>query len=160
MFFGGIHPTALPEEAKEHADAVVIGEAEEIWPRLIEDVRAGDLKPFYHQEDFIDPSKIPRPRREILPKKGYFPLDVVQVTRGCPFRCEFCSVRKFFGDTYRLRPIPDIIEEVKSLRHRLIMFNDDNIIGQPFLLQGVAQSPDPSQEKMDRPGLPLRIEGG
>ena len=131
VVLGGIHPTALPEEAKEHADTVVIGEAEEIWPRLIEDARARDLKPFYRQEGFIDPKKIPRPRREILPRKGYFPLDVVQITRGCPFRCEFCSVRKFFGGTYRFRPIPDIIDEVKALPHRLVMFNDDNIIGDP-----------------------------
>ncbi|MDI6764336.1 MAG: cobalamin-dependent protein, partial [Thermodesulfobacteriota bacterium] len=99
VVLGGIHPTALPEEAKAHADAVVIGEAEEIWPCLIEDVRSGGLQPFYQQKDFTDCSKIPRPRREILPKKGYFPLDVVQVSRGCPYRCEFCSVRKFFGDT-------------------------------------------------------------
>jgi radical SAM superfamily enzyme YgiQ (UPF0313 family) len=131
VVLGGIHPSALPEEAKEHADAVVIGEAEEIWPHLIEDLRARDIKPIYRQDGFIDPLKIPRPQRDILPNKGYFPLDVVQATRGCPFRCEFCSVRKFFGDTYRVRPISDVIEEVKNLKHRLVMFNDDNIIGNP-----------------------------
>jgi radical SAM superfamily enzyme YgiQ (UPF0313 family) len=131
VVLGGIHPSALPEEAKEHADAVVIGEAEEIWPHLIEDLRARNIKPIYRQDGFIDPLKIPRPQRDILPNKGYFPLDVVQATRGCPFRCEFCSVRKFFGDTYRVRPISDVIEEVKNLKHRLIMFNDDNIIGNP-----------------------------
>lgn len=131
VVLGGIHPSALPEEAKAHADAVVIGEAEGIWRRLIEDVRAKDLKPFYRQEGLTDLSKTPWPQRKILPTKGYFPVDVVQATRGCPFRCEFCSVRKFFGDTYRFRPIPDVIEEVRSLPHRLIMFNDDNIIGNP-----------------------------
>jgi radical SAM superfamily enzyme YgiQ (UPF0313 family) len=129
VVLGGIHPTALPDEAKEHADSVVIGEAEEIWPHLVEDARTGNLKPFYRQDDFTDPLKIPRPRRDVLPPRGYFPLDVIQITRGCPFHCEFCSVRKFFGDTYRFRPIPDVIEEVRSLSHRLIMFNDDNIIG-------------------------------
>jgi radical SAM superfamily enzyme YgiQ (UPF0313 family) len=129
VVLGGIHPSALPEEAKKHADAIVIGEAEEIWPRLVEDLRRDDLKPFYRQEEFVDPSKIPRPRREILLKRGYFPLDVVQFSRGCPYRCEFCSVRKFFGDRYRFRPIEDVIEEIKSLPHRLIMFNDDNVLG-------------------------------
>lgn len=128
---GGIHPTALPEEAKDHSDAVVIGEAEETWAPLIEDARTGNLKPFYQQVSFTDPSIIPRPRRDILPRRGYFPLDVVQVGRGCPYRCEFCSVRKFFGDTFRLRPIPAVIEEVRSLPRRLIMFNDDNIMGNP-----------------------------
>jgi len=131
VVLGGIHPSVLPEEAKKHADAVVIGEAEGIWGHLIEDFRTKNLKPFYSQEGFTDLSKIPRPRREILPSRGYFPIDVVQATRGCPFRCEFCSVRKFFGDTYRFRPISEIVEEVRSLRHRWMMFNDDNIIGNP-----------------------------
>src|SRR4030042_1442299 len=111
VVLGGIHPSALPEEAKEHADAVVIGEAEEIGGALMEDMRAKNLKLFYRQEGYIDPKEIPRPRRDIFPAKGYFPLDVVQVTRGCPFRCEFCSVRKFFGDTYRFRPISEVVEE-------------------------------------------------
>jgi len=147
VVLGGIHPTALPEEAKEHADSVVIGEAEEVWPLLIEDFRDGSLKPFYHHEGFIDPRKIPRPRREILPQKGYFPLDVVQATRGCPYRCEFCSVRKFFGNTYRLRPVSEVIEEVKSLKHRLIMFNDDNIIGNPSYSRELLQALIPLKKK-------------
>ena len=129
VVLGGIHPTALPKEAKTHADSIVMGEAEEVWPTLIEDARTGNLKPFYHQEGYTELSKIPIPRRDILPRKGYLPLDVAQVTRGCPFRCEFCSVQKFFGETYRFRPISDVVEEVRRLRHRWMMFNDDNIIG-------------------------------
>ncbi len=131
VVLGGIHPSALPEEAKMHADSVVIGEAEEIWPHLVEDARMGRLKSLYRAAGLTDPRKIPRPRREILPKKGYFPVDVVQVSRGCPFRCEFCSVRKFFGDTYRFRPASEVVDEIKTLRHRLIVFNDDNIFGHP-----------------------------
>ena len=147
VVLGGIHPTALPEEAKEHADSVVTGEAEEVWPSLIEDFRIGNLKSFYRQERFTELSKIPRPRREILPRKGYFPLDVIQATRGCPFRCEFCSVRKFFGDTYRFRPIPEVVEEMKTLRHRLIMFNDDNIIGNPFYSKELLKALIPLKKK-------------
>ena len=131
VVLGGIHPSALPEEAKMHADSVVIGEAEEIWPCLVDDARRGVLKPFYRAEGFTDPARIPRPRREILPKKGYFPVDVVQASRGCPFHCEFCSVRKFFGDTYRFRPVSEVVDEIRTLRHRLIVFNDDNIFGHP-----------------------------
>jgi radical SAM superfamily enzyme YgiQ (UPF0313 family) len=131
VVLGGIHPTALPEEAKEHADSVVLGEAEEVWPHLVEDARMGNLKPFYRQEGYTDLSKIPIPRRDILPKRGYLPLDVVQVTRGCPFRCEFCTVQKFFGEAYRFRPISDVVDEVRRLPHRWMMFNDDNIIGNP-----------------------------
>jgi radical SAM superfamily enzyme YgiQ (UPF0313 family) len=147
VVLGGIHPTALPDEAKEHADAVVIGEAEEIWPSLIEDARRNDLKPFYRQENLIDPLRIPKPRREILPRKGYFPLDVIQVSRGCPYRCEFCSVRKFFGDTYRFRSVADVIEEVKTLSRRLIMFNDDNLTGNPSYFREFFTSMIPLRKK-------------
>jgi radical SAM superfamily enzyme YgiQ (UPF0313 family) len=147
VVLGGIHPSALPEEAKEHADAVVIGEAEGIWGRLIEDFRAKDLKPFYRQEGTIDPSKIPSPRREILPTRGYFPVDVVQATRGCPFRCEFCSVQNFFGNTYRFRPVSDVVEEVRNLRHRLMMFNDDNIIGNPSYSKELLKALIPLKKK-------------
>ncbi len=147
VVLGGIHPTALPEEAKEHADSVVMGEAEEVWPSLIEDFRIGNLKSFYRQERFTELSKIARPRRESLPRKGYFPLDVIQATRGCPFRCEFCSVRKFFGDTYRFRPISEVVEEMKTLRHRLIMFNDDNIIGNPFYSKELLKALIPLKKK-------------
>jgi radical SAM superfamily enzyme YgiQ (UPF0313 family) len=147
VVLGGIHPTALPEEAKGHADSVVMGEAEEVWPCLIEDFRTGKLKSFYHQEGFTELSKVPRPRREILPRKGYFPLDVIQVTRGCPFRCEFCSVRKFFGDSYRFRPISEVVEEMRNLRHRLIMVNDDNILGNPSYSRELLKALVPLKKK-------------
>jgi radical SAM superfamily enzyme YgiQ (UPF0313 family) len=129
VVLGGIHPTAVPQEAKEHADSVVLGEAEEVWPHLIEDARMRNLKPFYRQEGYTELSKMPIPRRDILPKRGYLPLDVVQVSRGCPFRCEFCTVQKFFGEAHRFRPISGVVDEVRSLPHRWMMFNDDNIIG-------------------------------
>ena len=147
VVLGGIHPTALPEEAKGHADSVVMGEAEEVWPCLIEDLRTGNLKSFYRQESFTELSKVPRPRREILPRKGYFPLDVIQVTRGCPFRCEFCSVQKFFGDSYRFRPIAEVVEEMRNLRHRLIMFNDDNILGNPSYSRELLKALVPLKKK-------------
>ena len=147
VVLGGIHPTALPGEAKEHADSVAIGEAEEVWPHLLEDVRMGNLKPFYRQEGYTELSKIPIPRREILPKRGYLPLDVVQVTRGCPFRCEFCTVQKFFGETYRFRPISDVVEEVRRLPHRWMMFNDDNIIGNPSYSKELLKALIPLKKK-------------
>jgi radical SAM superfamily enzyme YgiQ (UPF0313 family) len=147
VVLGGIHPTALPEEAKEHADSVAVGEAEEIWPGLIEDVRMGNLKPFYRQEGYTELSKIPIPRRDILPRKGYLPLDVVQVTRGCPFRCEFCTVQRFFGGTYRSRPISDVVEEVRHLPHRWMMFNDDNIIGNPSYSKELLKALIPLKKK-------------
>jgi radical SAM superfamily enzyme YgiQ (UPF0313 family) len=147
VVLGGIHPTALPEEAKEHADSIVVGEAEEVWPHLIEDARTGNLKPFYRQEGYTDLAKIPVPRRDILPRKGYFPVDVVQVTRGCPFRCEFCSVQNFFGEAYRFRPVSNVVDEVRRLPHRLMMFNDDNIIGNPSYSKELLKALIPLKKK-------------
>ncbi len=153
VVLGGIHPTALPEEAKGHADSVVMGEAEEVWPCLIEDFRTGKLKSFYHQEGFTELSMVPLPRRDILPRKGYFPIDVIQVTRGCPSRCEFCSVRKFFGDSYRFRPISEVVEEMRNLRHRLIMVNDDNILGNPSYSRELLKALVPLKKKSSLSGL-------
>ena len=147
VVLGGIHPTALPDEAKNHADAVVIGEAEEIWPHLIEDARMENLKPFYRQEGYTDLSKISIPRREILPSSGYLPLDVVQVSRGCPFRCEFCSVQNFFGKTHRFRPVTDVVQEVRHLPHRRVMFNDDNIIADPSYSRELLEALIPLKKK-------------
>ncbi|HYA90228.1 MAG TPA: radical SAM protein [Thermodesulfobacteriota bacterium] len=147
VVLGGIHPTAVPEEAKEHADSVVLGEAEEVWPHLIEDARTGNLKPYYRQEGYTELSKMPRPRRDILPHKGYLPLDVVQVSRGCPFRCEFCTVQKFFGETHRFRPVSEVVEEVRRLPHRWMMFNDDNIIGNPVYLKDLLKAIVPLKKK-------------
>jgi radical SAM superfamily enzyme YgiQ (UPF0313 family) len=116
VIMGGIHPTAMPEEALEHCDAVVVGEAEESWPRLIEDFRKGNLERIYQQEEFTPPAQIPLARRDIYNPKDYFPLDSLQATRGCPYLCDFCSVRRFFGGTYRYRPLEDIMAEIRSLR--------------------------------------------
>jgi len=147
VVLGGIHPTALPDEAIEHADAVAIGEAERTWPQLVEDFQKGNPKSVYRQERLTDLSTLPTPRRDIHGTRGYFPLDVVQATRGCPYRCEFCSVRAFFGDIFRLRPLEDVISEVRGIRRKLIMFNDDNIIGHPRYSTELLQTLIPLKKK-------------
>ena len=147
VVLGGIHPSAVPDEAIEHADAVVIGEAEQSWPQLVTDFQKGTLKSFYRQNRLTDLSTLPLPRRDIHGTKGYFPLDVVQATRGCPYRCDFCSVRTFFGDTFRHRPLEDVVSEVKGIRHRLVMFNDDNIIGHPRYSRELLQALIPLKKK-------------
>ncbi|MBA7644158.1 Bacteriochlorophyllide d C-12(1)-methyltransferase [subsurface metagenome] len=137
VVLGGMHPSALPQEAIQHADAVVIGEAEPTWPRLIEDFKRGGkgtLKPFYGDGRRVDLSQICPPRRSLLKRNKYIITRVLQVSRGCPFDCSFCSVSKFFGKKYRLRPIKDVVAEIKSLvgkslYSRFIAFLDDNIMG-------------------------------
>ena len=99
---GGIHASALPEEALEHADAVVVGEAEGIWPQVLEDFENGKMGGIYRAPQFPNLKGLPLPRYDLLKKDRYrlfkfnFPI---QAGRGCPYNCEFCSVTKFFGST-------------------------------------------------------------
>jgi radical SAM superfamily enzyme YgiQ (UPF0313 family) len=129
VVMGGPHASSLPLEAKEHVDAVVIGEAENVWAGLIEDVKKGGLKPFYKADAFCSMERMPYPRLELLKKNAYMTVNCVQTTRGCPYQCDFCHVTHFFGKTYRCRPVDDVIEEVKRLQGEFIVFIDDNITG-------------------------------
>jgi len=115
VVMGGAHASMLPDEALQHVDAVVIGEAEEVWPRLIEDLKKGQLKKTYQGNGFVDPAALPLPHRDLLHPKFYFPLKLLETTRGCPHRCDFCGVSKFFGFRYRHRPIQEIEKELNSL---------------------------------------------
>lgn len=115
VVMGGVHASMLPEEALRHVDAVVIGEAEEVWPTLIEDLKKSRLKKIYQGNGFINPSQLPLPRRELLHEKFYLPLKLLETTRGCPHHCDFCGVSKFFGFRYRNRPISEIDRELKTL---------------------------------------------
>jgi radical SAM superfamily enzyme YgiQ (UPF0313 family) len=115
VVMGGVHASMLAEEALQHVNAVVVGEAEEAWPVLIEDLKKGQLKRIYQGNGFVDPSKLPLPRRELLHEKFYFPLKLLETTRGCPHRCDFCGVSKFFGFRYRNRPINEIDRELGTL---------------------------------------------
>ena len=132
VVLGGMHPSVMPEEASQHADAVVIGEAEGIWPNLIEDFKANKLQRMYRQHERPSLLGLPIPRRDLFTEGAYFARHTVSTTRGCPYSCSFCSVTSFFGHTYRCRPVEEIINEVETLSERkLIGFVDDNIGGNP-----------------------------
>lgn len=129
VVMGGYHPTFLPDEALEHADAVVIGDAEGSWERLLEDFQKDNLQRTYaggnHRslEDFsLD--------RNLFAGKKYLPVELVQYGRGCRFACDFCSIRAFYTNSIRIRPPASVAEEIAGLRkHRLIFFVDDNLFG-------------------------------
>jgi radical SAM superfamily enzyme YgiQ (UPF0313 family) len=134
VVLGGIHPTALPEEAARFADAVVVGEAEATWGSVLEDFRNDRLKKIYRHEDRPSLVDLPFARRDLLSTNGYMFKNTIQVFRGCKFNCSFCSVSKFFGRSYRMRPVEDVVAEIKHLRgrsarDRFFGFLDDNIIG-------------------------------
>jgi anti-anti-sigma factor len=129
VVMGGPHASALPEEAKAHVDAVVLGEAEDVWKDVLADATRGRLKSFYRAGGFCSMKSAVHPRLDLLKKNAYFKTSCVQTSRGCPFRCDFCYVTQFFGNTYRCRPVDDVIEEVKGLKDDSIVFVDDNITG-------------------------------
>jgi radical SAM superfamily enzyme YgiQ (UPF0313 family) len=132
VVLGGIHASALPEEALEHSDAVVVGEAEEIWPRVLEDFKKGKMKGIYRSPQFPSLKGLPLPRYDLLKKDRYrlFKINFpIQAGRGCPFNCDFCSVTKFFGGQYRWRPVEEVVKEIKQDNLKKICFVDDNIIG-------------------------------
>lgn len=128
VVMGGMHPSALPDEAAEHADAVVIGEAENQWPQVFADFAAGRPRRLYRADERPELTGLPIPRRDLLPADRYLTVNLVQTARGCPNACKFCSVSPTFGRRYRFRPIPEVIEEIRSLRTRWIAFPDDNIV--------------------------------
>lgn len=123
VIFGGYHPTLMPGEAIQHADAVCIGDAEPNLPRMIADWQAGTLQPFYqaHPEPLAG---LPLPRRDLIRRQDYAPIDAVQATRGCSGRCRYCSVTAFHQHCFRTRPVPDVIQEVKDLGPNLLFMDD------------------------------------
>jgi len=131
VVMGGIHASWLPEEAKGHSDSVVVGEADEIWAEVLEDAEKGEIKPFYRQKERTDLGRLPIPRRDLLPPKGYLFHNLIQTTRGCPYDCEFCSVTALHGRSYRMRPITEVEKEIQSLERSkaYIFFVDDNLVG-------------------------------
>ena len=131
VVLGGIHPTAVPNEALQNADTVVVGEAEGVWQNVIDDFKNGSLKKIYKSAKPCSLENLPHPRRDLLKIKSYNIGNTVQTTRGCPFSCEFCSVTDFFGRSYRQRPVDDVIKEVETIDSSFVAFVDDNIAGNP-----------------------------
>ena len=130
VILGGLHVSAVPMEALRHADAVVIGEGEPVWPAIVEDLRAGNLKPVYDARgaNYTFASS-PMPRFDLLDIERYNRL-TVQTQRGCPFRCEFCAASMRISPQYKIKPIDRVIAEIQSIKslwkRPFIEFADDN----------------------------------
>jgi len=147
VVLGGIHPTALPDEAIQHADSIVIGEAEGLWEELIKDLEKGELKKFYSHDCPPPLTGLPFSRLDLLHKR-YLLKHVFQTTRGCPHNCGFCSVSTFMGRRYRHRPAEEVIKEISLYPNsRIIGFLDDNIVGNPRYSKELFQALIPFQKK-------------
>ena len=129
VIMGGIHPSVLPDEALRYCDSVVIGEVEPVWHQVIKDFQNKGLKPRYQAKELPDVANIPLPRRELFKGKGYLITSLLQITRGCPFDCNFCSANLFSGRVFRARPVASVVAEIEQTNTKFIGFLDDNIVG-------------------------------
>ncbi len=145
VIMGGFHPTFLPDEALQHADAVVAGDAEGLWPQVVKDADAGTLREVYRQQG-QPPLTDATPDRRIFRGKRYAPVVPVQFGRGCRFACDFCSIHAFYGNTLRQRPVEEVAAEIEAIESRNLFIVDDN------LFADVAQA-----EEFCRALIPLKI---
>ncbi|MGE5278667.1 MAG: B12-binding domain-containing radical SAM protein [Acidobacteriota bacterium] len=132
VLMGGPHATFHAEEIAEHADAVCIGEAEGVFPRMLEDAAAGRLQKFYRRESPAPLDDMPAPRWDLLDRSKYvfYRPFVIQYSRGCPYTCDFCAERRLNGDFgYRHRPVEEVIEDIRRCGSRHIFFAASQFAG-------------------------------
>ncbi len=130
VVLGGLHVSAVPDEATRHADSVVLGEGEPVWPMLVADLRRGELKRVYDARGKrFDLADAPMPAYHLLDINKYNRL-TVQTQRGCPWRCDFCAASVRISPTYKIKPVDKVIGEIRRIKelwsHPFIEFADDN----------------------------------
>ena len=125
VVMGGPHTTLRYRESLDHADSVVVGEAEGLWDALLEDFEKGSLRKIYKTKKHARLDRIPIPRWDLVDTRHVLCLNV-QISRGCPNACEFCCVTRMFGSRQRYRGIDNVIEELESLPLKQVAFVDDN----------------------------------
>jgi len=118
VVMGGVHATLVPEEAARHADAVVVGEGEGLWPTLLSDFVGGALKAFYAADTPVEFETLPAPKYELIRNKDYAVANGIQLVRGCPYgrACKFCTVPGLFGTSYRTLSVPRAVDELRRCK--------------------------------------------
>lgn len=128
VVLGGPHVTLIPEDATPHADAVVVGYAEDSWPQLLRDFQNGQLKPRYDQAAGLDLANRPFARRDLLPSGRYLTNNVFEATRGCIHNCDFCVVPTAWGRKPYQKPVEQVVEDIRQHGARKLIFVDLNLI--------------------------------
>ncbi len=131
VVLGGPHVTLVPDDAAPHADAIVVGYAEESWPQLLLDAAAGRLQPRYDQRPSLSLANLPFARRELLPRSRFLTTDVFEATRGCVHSCDFCVVPSAWGRTPYQKPVEDVVADIRQKGSRKLIFVDLNLIADP-----------------------------
>ena len=147
VVFGGYHASLMPDEVKQHADSVVIGEAELTWPLLLKDAEKGELKPFYKADRLTKAEEIPPARHDI----GVYTLfaEAIQASRGCPTGCEFCAMNVVEGRTFRGRSVDSIVEEINTIKAKKIFFADASLTINPTYSKQLFKSIKETNKKFD-----------
>ena len=136
VVLGGPHVTLAPEDAAPHADAIVVGYAEQTWPQLLRDFQAGQMKARYDQSASFTLADSPLPMRKVLPRHRYLTDSVFEATRGCVHACEFCVVPAAWGRKPWQKPVAHVVEDVRKNGGRNLIFIDLNIIAdRPYALE-------------------------
>jgi len=125
VVLGGIHPTIMTDEARGHADAVVVGEAERVWPEILEDAARDRLRSVYRAPAPTDMTAVPRARRDVLKEAPWF--TAVEASRGCQNKCIYCYLPATPWARFRPRPVEDVVDEVRSLPQPVFIFIDENL---------------------------------
>jgi radical SAM superfamily enzyme YgiQ (UPF0313 family) len=130
---GGRYPSTFPEQVIPHMDSVVVGEAERIWPQVVEDMVKGKLKKIYEAPLAPSLESIPPPRYDLIEPEFAVPV-VTEATRGCKYRCSFCQLT-VKPAPFRLRPIGDVIRDLTATgnlpfhKRKMAMLLDNNLGG-------------------------------
>jgi radical SAM superfamily enzyme YgiQ (UPF0313 family) len=124
IVIGGIHASVLPEEVAQHCDAVAIGEGEHTWPALLEDFKNGALKKVYDAKDYPPVTEFVHPKYSIYKNDRYFTFPL-QATKGCPYNCDFCSIKHSSGHRYRMKPVEDLMQDIDETEK----YNDNSLAG-------------------------------
>jgi radical SAM superfamily enzyme YgiQ (UPF0313 family) len=131
VVLGGPHVTLIPEDAAPHADAIVVGYAEDTWPELLRDFAAGRLRRRYDQHPHLSLAGRPFPRRDLLPRSRFITNDVFEATRGCVHSCDFCVVPSAWGRKPYHKPVEDVVADIRQKAARKLIFVDLNLIADP-----------------------------
>lgn len=129
VVLGGYHPTAMPNEALQHADSIVLGMAEASWPKLLNDFENGKLKRIYNRDPNYNLADIPPIPRDLIKHNPI--TGAVQSTRGCGNKCEFCAISSFWAHGVSQRPIKQVVEEIKNMPNKTFIFHDPHLTANP-----------------------------